>query len=193
MAAPPRLVAMRNAGLLGRKSGRGFYTLLGREADGLLRRQLPRRARPVPVPGAMSSNASSVTACMAAVAAEERSRVACSGATPAARSAAASASIRSVTFRAVDSGRMSDMFDGESAVPRPGEPRPEVLEHRRDRLLRRRRGEVDRAGGEDLRAGGCLVIASSPPTYPVRANSKSARGRSSPAASRGPLASISIP
>jgi 3-hydroxybutyryl-CoA dehydrogenase len=26
MAAPPRLVAMRNAGLLGRKSGRGFYT-----------------------------------------------------------------------------------------------------------------------------------------------------------------------
>jgi 3-hydroxybutyryl-CoA dehydrogenase len=25
MAAPPRLVAMRNAGLLGRKSGRGFY------------------------------------------------------------------------------------------------------------------------------------------------------------------------
>ena len=26
MAPPPRLVAMRNAGLLGRKSGRGFYT-----------------------------------------------------------------------------------------------------------------------------------------------------------------------
>jgi 3-hydroxybutyryl-CoA dehydrogenase len=26
MAAPPRLVAMANAGLLGRKSGRGFYT-----------------------------------------------------------------------------------------------------------------------------------------------------------------------
>jgi len=26
MAAPPRLVAMRNAGLLGRKSGRGFYS-----------------------------------------------------------------------------------------------------------------------------------------------------------------------
>ncbi len=26
MAAPPRLVAMRNAGILGRKSGRGFYT-----------------------------------------------------------------------------------------------------------------------------------------------------------------------
>jgi 3-hydroxybutyryl-CoA dehydrogenase len=26
MAAPPRLVAMQNAGLLGRKSGRGFYT-----------------------------------------------------------------------------------------------------------------------------------------------------------------------
>jgi 3-hydroxybutyryl-CoA dehydrogenase len=26
MAAPPRLVAMRNAGFLGRKSGRGFYT-----------------------------------------------------------------------------------------------------------------------------------------------------------------------
>ena len=26
MASPPRLVAMRNAGLLGRKSGRGFYT-----------------------------------------------------------------------------------------------------------------------------------------------------------------------
>jgi len=26
MAAPPRLVAMKNAGLLGRKSGRGFYT-----------------------------------------------------------------------------------------------------------------------------------------------------------------------
>jgi 3-hydroxyacyl-CoA dehydrogenase len=25
MAPPPRLVAMRNAGLLGRKSGRGFY------------------------------------------------------------------------------------------------------------------------------------------------------------------------
>jgi 3-hydroxyacyl-CoA dehydrogenase len=25
MAAPPRLVAMANAGLLGRKSGRGFY------------------------------------------------------------------------------------------------------------------------------------------------------------------------
>jgi 3-hydroxybutyryl-CoA dehydrogenase len=30
MAPPPRLVAMRNAGLLGRKSGRGFYTY---EAD----------------------------------------------------------------------------------------------------------------------------------------------------------------
>jgi 3-hydroxybutyryl-CoA dehydrogenase len=29
MAAPPRLVAMRNAGLLGRKSGRGFYTYEG--------------------------------------------------------------------------------------------------------------------------------------------------------------------
>jgi 3-hydroxybutyryl-CoA dehydrogenase len=29
MAAPPRLVAMRNAGLLGRKSGRGFYTYDG--------------------------------------------------------------------------------------------------------------------------------------------------------------------
>ena len=27
MAPPPRLVAMRNAGLLGRKSGRGFYSL----------------------------------------------------------------------------------------------------------------------------------------------------------------------
>ena len=27
MAPPPRLVAMKNAGLLGRKSGRGFYTL----------------------------------------------------------------------------------------------------------------------------------------------------------------------
>jgi len=26
MAPPPRIVAMRNAGLLGRKSGRGFYT-----------------------------------------------------------------------------------------------------------------------------------------------------------------------
>jgi 3-hydroxyacyl-CoA dehydrogenase len=26
VGAPPRLVAMRNAGLLGRKSGRGFYT-----------------------------------------------------------------------------------------------------------------------------------------------------------------------
>jgi 3-hydroxybutyryl-CoA dehydrogenase len=26
MAPPPRLVAMRNAGLLGRKSGRGFYS-----------------------------------------------------------------------------------------------------------------------------------------------------------------------
>ena len=26
MAPPPRLVAMKNAGLLGRKSGRGFYT-----------------------------------------------------------------------------------------------------------------------------------------------------------------------
>ena len=26
MAAPPRLVAMANAGLHGRKSGRGFYT-----------------------------------------------------------------------------------------------------------------------------------------------------------------------
>jgi 3-hydroxybutyryl-CoA dehydrogenase len=26
MAPPHRLVAMRNAGLLGRKSGRGFYT-----------------------------------------------------------------------------------------------------------------------------------------------------------------------
>jgi len=26
MAPPARLVAMRNAGLLGRKSGRGFYT-----------------------------------------------------------------------------------------------------------------------------------------------------------------------
>jgi 3-hydroxyacyl-CoA dehydrogenase len=25
MAPPPRIVAMRNAGLLGRKSGRGFY------------------------------------------------------------------------------------------------------------------------------------------------------------------------
>jgi len=25
MAPPPRLVAMKNAGLLGRKSGRGFY------------------------------------------------------------------------------------------------------------------------------------------------------------------------
>jgi 3-hydroxyacyl-CoA dehydrogenase len=25
MAPPPRLVAMRNAGLFGRKSGRGFY------------------------------------------------------------------------------------------------------------------------------------------------------------------------
>jgi 3-hydroxyacyl-CoA dehydrogenase len=25
MAPPPRLVAMRNAGLLGRKTGRGFY------------------------------------------------------------------------------------------------------------------------------------------------------------------------
>jgi 3-hydroxybutyryl-CoA dehydrogenase len=25
MAAPPRLVAMENAGLLGRKTGRGFY------------------------------------------------------------------------------------------------------------------------------------------------------------------------
>jgi 3-hydroxybutyryl-CoA dehydrogenase len=29
MAPPPRLVAMRNAGLLGRKSGRGFYTYDG--------------------------------------------------------------------------------------------------------------------------------------------------------------------
>ena len=29
MAPPPRLVAMRNAGLLGRKSGRGFYTYEG--------------------------------------------------------------------------------------------------------------------------------------------------------------------
>ena len=26
MAPPPRIVAMRNAGLLGRKSGRGFYS-----------------------------------------------------------------------------------------------------------------------------------------------------------------------
>jgi 3-hydroxyacyl-CoA dehydrogenase len=26
MAPPPRLVAMRSAGLLGRKSGRGFYS-----------------------------------------------------------------------------------------------------------------------------------------------------------------------
>jgi 3-hydroxyacyl-CoA dehydrogenase len=26
MAPPPRIVAMKNAGLLGRKSGRGFYT-----------------------------------------------------------------------------------------------------------------------------------------------------------------------
>jgi 3-hydroxyacyl-CoA dehydrogenase len=26
MAAPPRLVAMANAGLYGRKSGRGFYS-----------------------------------------------------------------------------------------------------------------------------------------------------------------------
>jgi 3-hydroxyacyl-CoA dehydrogenase len=25
MAPPPRIVAMRNAGMLGRKSGRGFY------------------------------------------------------------------------------------------------------------------------------------------------------------------------
>src|SRR5581483_6727149 len=29
MAPPPRIVAMRNAGLLGRKSGRGFYTYQG--------------------------------------------------------------------------------------------------------------------------------------------------------------------
>jgi 3-hydroxyacyl-CoA dehydrogenase len=26
MAPPPRIVAMRNAGLFGRKSGRGFYS-----------------------------------------------------------------------------------------------------------------------------------------------------------------------
>ena len=31
MAPPPRLVAMRNAGVLGRKSGRGFYTYDGAE------------------------------------------------------------------------------------------------------------------------------------------------------------------
>jgi 3-hydroxybutyryl-CoA dehydrogenase len=33
MAPPPRLVAMRNAGLLGRKSGRGFYSYDQREAE----------------------------------------------------------------------------------------------------------------------------------------------------------------
>ena len=32
MAPPPRLVAMRNAGLLGRKSGRGFYTYVSAAA-----------------------------------------------------------------------------------------------------------------------------------------------------------------
>ena len=49
MAPPPRLVAMRNAGLLGRKSGRGFY----RTAD---RSRPARSARR----GASATNGTSV-------------------------------------------------------------------------------------------------------------------------------------
>jgi 3-hydroxybutyryl-CoA dehydrogenase len=43
MAPPPRLVAMRNAGLLGRKSGRGFYTYRPRPSCGIVSIGTPRR------------------------------------------------------------------------------------------------------------------------------------------------------
>ena len=45
MASPPRLVAMANAGLLGRKTGRGFYTYDCQGADA---RICPRRCGGLP-------------------------------------------------------------------------------------------------------------------------------------------------
>ena len=44
MAPPPRLVAMRNAGLLGRKSGRGFYRYDDRVVAAPHRHAEPRSA-----------------------------------------------------------------------------------------------------------------------------------------------------
>ena len=60
-------------------------------------------------------SASSITACIAAEAAPARRCALCSGETPAFRSSAASASIRSLTFSAVDSGRMASRFAFRSA------------------------------------------------------------------------------
>src|SRR5919109_352737 len=48
--------------------------------------------------------------------------------------------------------------DSRGDGSRPAEPRPDVLDESRDRCLADRGREVERPGGEDLRAAQCLVI-----------------------------------
>ena len=105
MAPPPRIVAMANAGLHGRKTGRGFYDVL--DGSGLGREgyaasgagissaggSAGRTARTGS--GASSRRRPSVTASRVAAAAVPSRRAAVFGSTPAPRSAAARASTRS--------------------------------------------------------------------------------------------------
>ena len=106
MAAPPRLVAMRERGAARPQERPRLLQLLGREADGCA----PGRRRLTATGGRRAARRAPRRASPRAWRRSQPrrgGRDACSGETPAARSAAASASIRSVTFRAVDSGRMS--------------------------------------------------------------------------------------